>query len=515
MSSYDPQKWPERKLAAQCIFPRLSVRTYNTNKEYREKIDRLAADGIGGFCVFDGGLDDTRYILQKINMAAETPLLFCADFEYGLPMRLDTGTEFPHAMALGMSGKPEHSYKTGRSIALEARAMGIYWNLAPVCDINTNRENPIINIRSFGEDAETVSKYSSMYIKGLQFEKVLACAKHFPGHGDTTKDSHIEVPLLNHSRERIEETEIRPFISAMDVKVKSIMAGHLSVPALDDSGTPASLSHKIITGYLRDKLGYKGIIVTDALDMKALSDKYGSGDLAIKALMAGNNIALMPEDPVEAIDYVEKKAVEEKNFRKHLKESAELILKSKKWAGSMSSTVHEQKELTEMLQAHEKEALKAAFDAVRFVGDKKLLPIAENLRIAGFAFVQGDNIDKASMFFKYLAQAIDNDLDFAYVDENISMDQIDDFKTQLEDADLYIFAFFFKAMAYKGTAGIPESLLTAVDKLSGKNKTISILFGNPYLFEDGKFDTTLYTYTDSLPGIASAIMKLSGREPQN
>ena len=243
------QDWQNEKLAAKCVFPRLTTERFFSDSEYKSEIVKLIILGVGGFCIFTGTDDEVGRMTEELQLSAEIPLLFCADFEHGLPMRLQGGTAFPHAMALGIADNPEVTEQIGRAIAVESRTIGVHWNLSPVCDINSNPKNPIINIRSFGENKEIVTKHSLSYISGTQSEKVLACAKHFPGHGDTDVDSHLALPVLRKSIKEIEDLELKSFEAAIKNGVKSIMVAHLAIPAIDESNTPASLSENIIQNF--------------------------------------------------------------------------------------------------------------------------------------------------------------------------------------------------------------------------------------------------------------------------
>ena len=512
MNKYKADDWELENIAAQCIFPRLDIAKYIAEESYQRHIDNLCKKGVGGFCIFNGGLSNTKRVIASLQSMAEIPLLFSADFEYGLPMRLDNGTGFPHAMSLGKADKAERTTEIASAIAIEAKSLGIHWNLAPVCDINSNKDNPVINIRAFGENPELVKKHSAAYINGTQKEKVIACAKHFPGHGDTGTDSHMDLPELAFDKKRIESFELLPFANAVGAGVRSIMTGHLLVPAYDTE-YPASLSEKITTGILRKKLGFSGLIVTDALDMKAISDNFSSAEAATLTISAGANVVLLPPVPEAAINALIRKAEEDADFKDKLKESANLILKEKKWAG-IFSTQMSMKDTKEYFAKHEKLALKTAFEAVCIAGDKYNIPIKEDLKVSGFAFVSGDDIQGGTLFFKYLAQAIQNDCQFGYIDKKITNDEIEKFKKETKDTELVIFAFFQKGKAFQGNLGLDKKIIKAIKSLSEGKKSISVLLGSPYLLDGVHSDTYVYSYSDSLAGIASAIMKLSGRKPE-
>jgi len=245
----------------------------------------------------------TAVLTNQLQSKSKLPLLIGADFERGTAMRLDEGTSFPTAMALAAAGNPQDAYTMGKITALEARAVGIQWIYAPDADVNNNPGNPIINTRSFGEDPARVSEFVSEFIRGVQENGALATAKHFPGHGDTAGDSHIDLPVIKADPERLEHLELVPFRAAIAAGVGSIMTGHLAVPALEpDANTPATLSSRILTDLLRRQLGFEGLVVTDALDMGGITVRFAPGDAAVRAFLAGADALLMPPVPDAAYE---------------------------------------------------------------------------------------------------------------------------------------------------------------------------------------------------------------------
>ena len=246
---------------------------------------------------------DAAALTNQLQADSPLPLLFAADFERGLPMRFQGGTGFPHAMAIGATGNPEYAYQLGRITASESRAIGIHWNFYPDADVNSNPDNPIINTRSFGEDPAEVSLLVSAFIRGAHAGGGMATAKHFPGHGDTSTDSHLALARVDASRARLDQIELPPFRAAIAAGVDSIMVGHLLVPSLEpDPGRPATISANITTGLLRNELGFHGIIVTDAMDMNGLTRIFGgntpesAGRAAVEALKSGADLILIPGD---------------------------------------------------------------------------------------------------------------------------------------------------------------------------------------------------------------------------
>jgi beta-N-acetylhexosaminidase len=245
----------------------------------------------------------TAVLTNQLQTKSKLPLLIGADFERGAAMRLDEGTSFPTAMALAAAGNPRDAYTMGKITTLEARAVGIQWIYAPDADVNNNPGNPIINTRSFGEDPERVAEYVKEFIRGVEENGGLATAKHFPGHGDTASDSHIDLPVIHADRERIERLELVPFRAAISAGVSSVMTGHLSIPALEpDPNTPATLSPHILTDLLRKEMGFQGLVVTDAMEMGGITVRFAPGEAAVRAVLAGADAVLMPPVPDAAFE---------------------------------------------------------------------------------------------------------------------------------------------------------------------------------------------------------------------
>jgi len=238
-------------------------------------------------------------LLNRLQRSSKLPLIVAADFERGVSMRLNGATVFPHAMAFGATGKPENAEAFGRITALEARAIGVHWNFFPVADVNSNPANPIINTRSFGEDPRQVGDFVAAYIRGAHEGYMLTTAKHFPGHGDTAADSHLGLAQVTGDRARLEAVELPPFRRAMEAGVDAVMVAHVTVPALDpEPNRVATTSKAIVTGLLKEDMGFKGIVVTDALDMAGLTRLYANdiGRAAVESFKAGNDVLIIPAD---------------------------------------------------------------------------------------------------------------------------------------------------------------------------------------------------------------------------
>lgn len=265
--------------------------------------------GVGGVILLGGSAAELALRTQQLQTWATVPLLIAADVEEGVGQRFAGATWFPPPMALAeiaatnLAQAEQYAEQMGAVTAQEARGIGLNWVLAPVVDVNNNPDNPVINVRSFGETPEIVSQLTTAFMRGAQSHPVLTVAKHFPGHGDTATDSHLDLPVIPHSRERLQQVELLPFQAAIAAGVDSVMSAHLLIPELDPK-YPATLSPSILTQLLRRTLGFEGLIVTDALVMGAIADRYGANQAAVLAVAAGADILLMPADPVGAIQAV-------------------------------------------------------------------------------------------------------------------------------------------------------------------------------------------------------------------
>jgi beta-N-acetylhexosaminidase len=301
----------DEKLAQMLVLPVYLEPGARPGKRFRALGDEIAALQPGGLLLLahPGRAGLARWparsvaaLLDELGGCARLPLVVAADFEAGTSGRLADGTAFPHAMAVAATGDPADAFTVGKITAEEGRAAGIHWIFAPVADVNNNPKNPIINIRSFGEAPESVARCAAAFVRGAQAGGALACAKHFPGHGDTDVDSHLGLPVIRALRARLEAVELPPFRATIAARVGSIMLGHLVLPALEpDPRLPATFSPAIIERLLRDELGFEGLVVTDALTMDALASLGSSAEAAVRAIAAGADVLLLPPDPRAAL----------------------------------------------------------------------------------------------------------------------------------------------------------------------------------------------------------------------
>ena len=304
-----------RRLAATLLVVRASGHLADDQRRYplwehdNGTLQALLAEGVGGVIFLGGAAAELRLRTRQLASWADQALLLCADVEEGVGQRFAGASWLPPPLGVGLihSRAPavarDLAERYGRCTGREARALGLNWVLGPVCDVNNNPDNPVINVRAWGEDPATAGALAAAFLRGAQAEGVLCCAKHFPGHGDTSSDSHLELPLLAHSRERLERIELPPFRQAIAAGVASVMTAHLLLPSLDPD-LPATLSPAVLSQLLRQELGFDGLVVTDALVMEAISGHYGAGEAAVLALEAGADLVLMPADADAALEAI-------------------------------------------------------------------------------------------------------------------------------------------------------------------------------------------------------------------
>lgn len=322
---------PDERLAQLFMVAAYSNKDMKHVTEIRELIQKY---NIGGLIFMQGGPLRESKLTNYYQDMAKTPLLISIDGEWGLAMRLDSTAKYPRQMTLGAIKNDSLIYEMGQQIGRECKRMGIHVNFAPVADINNNPANPVIGMRSFGEDKYKVANKAVMYMKGLQSVGVMANGKHFPGHGDTDSDSHKTLPIINHSKERMDTLELYPFKRLFDEGLSSIMVAHLFVPKLDSTKNRATtLSPYIVNGLLKTELGFQGLVFTDALNMKGVANFYEPGIVDVKALLAGNDVLLFAENVPKAIEQIKLAVANGEISQDEIDVRCKKILKAKYWCG--------------------------------------------------------------------------------------------------------------------------------------------------------------------------------------
>ncbi|MGM0635181.1 MAG: glycoside hydrolase family 3 N-terminal domain-containing protein [Bacteroidota bacterium] len=428
---------------------------------------------IGGIIFSKGGPYRQAKLTNEFQEKSKLPLLIAMDAEWGLAMRLDSTYAFPWNMTLGAIKDPKIVENVGYQVGKHAKRLGVHINFAPVVDINTNPKNPIIGNRSFGENKENVAQKSIAFMNGMHQAGVLSNAKHFPGHGDTDQDSHKTLPSLTFSKERIEEVELYPFQKTFDAGISSVMIAHLNVPSLvEESNLPTSLSTEVVTDMLQNDFNYSGLIFTDALNMKGVSNYAEPGKVDLKAFMAGADVLLISEDVPKAVAQLKKAYLEQEISEERLAHSVKKILKAKYQAGLHDFSPIEEKSLYEDLntienQITEIEVFKNAITVLK--NDLGVLPV-KNLQYKKIAYLAlGD--DSGEAFFDQMKAYHDVDkLDFT--DENVI--------NQLKKYDKVIIGHHKADDHPWKDYRFSEKDLQLVQEIAQYNSTILINFTSPY-----------------------------------
>ena len=285
---------------------------------------------VGALCFFQGGPVRQANLTNYYQSIAKTPLMVTIDGEWGLGMRLDSVTDYPYQLTMGALDDQNLVYRMGLAVGEQCKRIGVHVNYAPVVDINNNPNNPVIGYRSFGEDKQKVSDYGVAYMKGMQDAGIMACAKHFPGHGDVDVDSHFDLPVINKNRAQLDSMELAPFRAIFDAGVGSVMIAHLYIPAIDNTAnTATSISRNSVTGLLRNDMGYNGLTFTDALEMKGVAKYFPGGTIAVEALIAGNDMLCLPENVSQSIEAIKKAITENRLTWDDLNAKVKKVLASK------------------------------------------------------------------------------------------------------------------------------------------------------------------------------------------
>lgn len=468
---------------AQMVMPAIHRGTLNpTTKDYQKIIELVRDYGVGGFVMFQGGSKDQSTIISRLQILSKVPLLISGDYENGLGMRIDDAVTYPHSMAIGATWNKDFAYQVGKETALQGRKLGINFNLAPVADVNDNPMNPIINIRAYSEDNKIVSSFVNAFIKGSDSEKMLTSVKHFPGHGNTQIDSHDDLPRINGTREYLFKNELYPFIQAINNDVKSIMIGHLEVPSLDNSErVPATLSHKIVTKLLKEELGFEGLIITDALDMRAITKYYSQEEAAVKAVLAGNDIILSPLKPKEVIDAIYNAVNEGVIDEDRINESVKKIFYAKYWLG-----LFEQAASSGIPEFNNQKVLaqKIADESITLLkNDEFLFPLNlnEHKNITNIVITDGAG-GLLTEYFGDILKERRYDINSLKLTRQSKKRDYDNAKSISIKSDLIIISSFLRVNSNQGPVDISYQQQNFIQSLiDSEKKIILISFNNPYL----------------------------------
>jgi len=508
-SDYDIEKhWVDSVFNSLTFEERIAqlfmIRTYsNKDRRFYDSISRIVRDyNIGGMTFFQGNASMQAELTNHWQSMAKTPLLISIDAEWGLAMRLDSIVPFPKHITLGAMQTQYLAYDVGYQIGEQCKRLGVHMNFAPVIDINSNPLNPVINFRSFGEDKHNVAAKGMAFINGMQDAGVIATAKHFPGHGDTDSDSHYTLPLLNHTIGQIDSTDLFPFKAAINSNVGSIMIAHLFIPTIDNRENLAtSLSDKAVKQLLKQELGFEGLIITDALDMDGVTNYHKPGDIELMALMAGNDILLLPLDIPLAMEKIKQAVRDDMLSEEQINNSCYKILTFKYRAGLADFEPVNPASITADLNSPAGELItRQVFEEAITIlkNENDMIPLTrpDTLKIASLAIGAED----VSPFQYRLGSYAP--MDHFIIPKNFDGNQAEKILKQLENYNLVIVSLENTSNWLSRNYGISQEAIGLINTLkSHKSKLIVDLFGNPYAltyFDDHQgIDAFILSYEDN------------------
>jgi beta-N-acetylhexosaminidase len=525
-----------RDKVAQLIIMPIYGEPANTRSAEFRKYQHLIRDlHVGGVIVtghsLNGGVRNAEpyamaALLNRLQKLARTPLFVAADFERGASMRVNSTTAWPYSMAFAAAKDLTAVGQEGADTARDARAMGVNWLFAPVADVNNNPDNPIINIRSFGENPAEVSSFVEAYIAGAHSDRknpVLVTAKHFPGHGDTTEDSHLALARLDADRNRIEAVELQPFRTAIAAGVDAVMTAHLAVPALEPENIPATVSSKIITGVLRDELGFHGLVVTDAMDMQGLAAMFDTSEASVRAIQAGADVLLMPKRAEDAIRGVVAAVENGRISRRRLDESVTRVLAAKVRLGLTRKKLVNLEDIADVVDSPESEerAQSVADHAVTLVKDTKdSLPVRHPENTCLIALTEGRRSQQGIRLIDEVKKRAPGVTTFV-LDPAMTKADLDQVAEKASSCGQIVAAAYVSVNAYRGNValagGYPDFLNALI---AGKVPVLLAALGNPYLMRGfpnvAAYLTTFSPTPTSETALAKALfgeIAITGRLP--
>jgi beta-glucosidase-like glycosyl hydrolase len=512
------------QLVAQMVMPRINGMQLE-DPVYRQEIEALVREGMGGFILFGGTVERTPARLAALQALATTPLLISSDVERGLGQQLQGGTRFPSqravAAAISRSSKSDAGLLQGMldAVRTETRAAGIQIVFSPVMDVNNNSDNPIICTRAFGDKPEVVEWFGSRYITGLQRSNhngkldLLACAKHFPGHGDTDQDSHSVLPVIKADRARLNSVELPPFREAVKDGVGTIMVAHLLVPALD-AEKPTTFSKKTITALLREGMAFDGLIVSDALDMGALAGAYSQEEIAVRAVAAGMDILLHPLDARVTINAVAAAVEQGRLTRTRIEESVSRIRDAKSRLGLFDPGAAKAPEID--YEKHRSLARELSRKALQIVSEnKKVLPLGKG---SAACFMLDDDAEgRGDSFLRTLQTKVGTFIGTVLTpDTELQQSHLSE---QIAAVDWVVLPIFSKISASKGRSGISPKLRAMASQIiaaaqAAKKRSVVISFDSPYIleqFKDADLCIAAYDRMDEIQQAAAEMLVTGSR----
>lgn len=451
------------------------------------KIEQLVKSRqIGGVIFMQGTPEAQAKMTNKLQKMSKVKLLIGMDAEWGLGMRLTGVKNFPKQMMLGATRDTALMYEMGSAIAGQCKRLGVHVDFAPVVDINNNPKNPVINFRSFGDDKELVSRMGIAYMRGLQDKGVMACAKHFPGHGDVAVDSHLDLPVITKSKAQLNELEFYPFKQLIKAGIQSVMIAHLSVPALDDTkNLPTTLSKKVVTDLLKQEMGYSGLVFTDALDMKGLTKYFPEGEADLRAFMAGNDVLLFSQNVPLAIGKIQWAVKTGKLAPEELEARVKKILAAKYDVGLYKYSSLNEKNVTADLNSKTNELReKISRAAVTVVKDQAAMinKIKAGKGKIGYININSDGSTHLDSVLQKKFPALTKGA-LPAKSTNATVKQLTD---KIKDLDIVVVGVHNLALypGKNGAYGLDAVQISALQQLSQKKNVIFAIMGNAYMVKN-------------------------------
>ncbi|WP_158278623.1 glycoside hydrolase family 3 N-terminal domain-containing protein [Rhodohalobacter mucosus] len=454
------------------------------------RLKRLIRDyHIGGIIFFRGDVYGQAILHNKLQRTAKLPLWVSQDMEFGAAMRVEGTTRFTPAMGVAATGNPENAYLKGKITAREAKALGVHQIYAPVLDVNNNPDNPVINVRSFSADPDLVALFGMNMIEGIESEGILATAKHFPGHGDTDVDSHLNLPVINHGITRLEEIELVPFRKAVNNGLRSVMSAHIAYPNVSTNGNlPGTLDESILRSLLIDELGFNGLVVTDGLEMQGIAANFSPGEAVVLALKAGADKMLISPDEMTAIHEL-KRAVQSGTIsEERIDRSVRKILSLKAEHGLFENRMVNTDDLSYTIDTPEYRAIseRIARESVTLLkNDGNVLPVrdVDYLNVLAVALSDDQSGSTGSGWARELRK-YHNNVSFHVLDRRTSEEEIDEMRKDAMKADLIIIGSFIVVRSSQPMQIQPEQLEIINELTAGETPSVLMAFGNPYVVRD-------------------------------
>ena len=527
-------KWADKQLKKMSLDERIGQLIHiginakflnQESNEYQALKRQVTENKVGGITVFVGGVYETVHLVNRMQENAKTPLLISADFETGVGMRFEETVNFPWNMAIAATGNPEFARRQGEITAHESRSLGIQQVFAPVVDVNNNADNPVINVRSYGENPQDVARFAVAFTEGLQSGGVLATAKHFPGHGDTAVDSHRGLPVIDFSLDRLEKIELVPFKSVVNAGIGSVMVAHISLPQIDgtkieplkepikasytDSQVvteattlPASLSPNVITKILRNEMKFDGLIVTDAMDMSGLTLYFKQDEGAVRAILAGADVLIKPASPDLAIKGIKEAVASGRISEQRINESVRKLLAWKYELGLSKQKIASLEAIDTNVSTLKTRQLteEIASNAITLVkNENNDLPLPKEKKAVVLCITNGEDRLSVGNTFTNTLRSLGLNAERIVIDERSTPKEVSEAIAKAKNSEIVVAGLFGRVRSgAKNSVGLTETGTQVLrEVLRQRPETISVSFGNPYLLKSfPEMKTYIVAYGD-------------------